>query len=170
MAFLELVFHFLYTYCVAVDIFSFTLDEFAQSFPDKVKSHLWSTFTYWIFVCYFSIWITFKLPFVGFFFSLYIPFMIPCYLENRMWPFSSFLYLMLKQSFLMDIFPHIRAYLAIFLHYFIFRWDYCMLNYHAKTYDWLFLSWFPFPLCLLCCSWYMLLHSWWVCLIISWQG
>ena len=77
-----------------------------------------------------------------FFFSLYIPFMIPCYLEKLMWPFSSFLYLILKQSFVMDIFPHIRAYLAIFLHYFIFRWDYCMLNYHAKTYDWLFLSWF----------------------------
>nr|POE98194.1 hypothetical protein CFP56_68584 [Quercus suber] len=32
---------------------------------------------------------------------------IPCYLEKFMWPFSSFLYLMSKQRFVMDILPHI---------------------------------------------------------------
>ena len=88
-------FSFPLCYAVAVDICSFTLDEFAQSIDGKVNSHFWSTFTYWIFFSYLIIWMTFKLPFVGFFFSLcIIPFRISCYLEKFMWPFSSFLYLM----------------------------------------------------------------------------
>ena len=42
-------FSFPLCYAVAVDICSFTLDEFAQSINGWVNSHFWSTFTYWNF-------------------------------------------------------------------------------------------------------------------------
>ena len=37
------VFHFLYTYAVTFNIGSFTLDEFAQAFSDKVSARIWSS-------------------------------------------------------------------------------------------------------------------------------
>lgn len=115
------VFHFLYTYSVAIDICPFTLDEFAQAFYDKVNSQIIS-FAYHVFWFNFSlpVYFSWHLDFKFFELMFAFSFRILCYLENFMWPFWSFFYLMWKRRLIVDFFPS-WAYLVSFLHLFI-RW------------------------------------------------
>ena len=122
------VFHFLYTYAVTFNIGSFTLDEFAQAFNDKVSAHIWST-VMWLHLIICFTWLVWFArscyPFMLVFFRLLFAYSVfvhtwlrnQCCLEKFIWPFLNNFFLILKWS-LAEGFYLVQAKMAILLSYF----------------------------------------------------